>query len=201
MVAFDVASVESLALRVAIHPAWGWHHCARVESLANRIAKDEGLKVDSDLLHVAALLHDFGTYPQYGKANVDHADSSVEFAEGFLAKAGMPADRVDTVLAVIRGHMFYAKPDKNVPEAVAFHDADALDFLGFVGITRIYAVVEKDDWAKDMAGALATIKEFRTGLPPSLLTKAAREIAATRIAEMDVFVSALESETDGGRHL
>ena len=74
-------------------------------------------------------------------------------------------------------------------EAVLFRDADAIDFLGYIGIARNLM-----RFAKDMPKAIEAIRRHYAALPAILHEDAAREIAKDRIAEMDAFLAGLERE-------
>ncbi|MGE5506953.1 MAG: HD domain-containing protein, partial [Chitinophagales bacterium] len=112
------------------HPAWGFDHGERVFRLALDLAGEETL--DEEALFAAARLHDTGAFAPYRRPRCDHALRSVEVAPDLLAGAGFPMEKVALVQEIIRGHMFDAEPGPS-REAVFFHDADTLDFLGAVG--------------------------------------------------------------------
>lgn len=193
--------IEALAKNAAIHPAWGIAHCNRVEELTKEIAREDGKNIDVECLHIAALLHDFGAYSEYRKEGMDHAERSVEFAVEELQKRGCAEDKIQLVQAIIAGHMFYAEPDKTIFEAVVFHDADILDFLGMIGIARVYSIIGIDDWAKNMTEAYELLWKFRNELPAKIITQTAKNLAGERVAEMDTFFSKLDSETFGKKYL
>jgi uncharacterized protein len=178
------------------HPAWGPAHCRRVYALALELADREGAPVDRDSLFAAAHLHDLGAFAPYRVEGVDHAERSAQVAEELLAAAGFPADKLSLVQAIIRGHMYRADPGES-REAVLFHDADTLDFLGAVGVARILAIVGLDDWAPDLPSAVRLLQRFVRELPAKLITVSARQLAVGRVAEMKAFLAALELESQG----
>ena len=90
--------------------------------------------------------------------------------------------------------MFYAKPSSQI-EVVIFHDADTLDFMGYIGITRILSIVGLDDWTPDLKTAVTLIRRFSKQLPKSLHTPQAQEIGKARQAEMQTYIKALSDET------
>jgi len=178
------------------HPAWGPAHCRRVYALTLCLAEQLGCAVERDALFAAAYLHDLGAFAPYRQAGVDHAERSAQVAEELADAAGFPKDRIALVQAVVRGHMFSATPDER-PEAVLFHDADTLEFLGAVGVARILAIVGLDDWTPDLASAVRLLERFARELPACLVTAPARELGAQRVAEMNAFLTALAHETQG----
>jgi uncharacterized protein len=182
------------------HPAWGITHARRVLDLAARLARDEGLTLDRESLEAAALVHDIGAFPPYRIQAVDHAVRGADLAADILLPMGFPRRNLERVEQIIRGHMFYADPSE-APEAVCFHDADTLDFLGLIGVTRLLSIVGLDDWAPDVPAAVALIERFRRELPPRLRTGAARREADGRLGEMDAYLTALRRETADGSML
>lgn len=182
------------------HTAWGLAHSERNFLLAQRLAKEEGIEIDQDVIFAAAFLHDVAAFEEYGKVNVDHTDAGAEVAAAMLEKAGFPKEKIPAVQDAIRGHMFYSKVAER-PEAIVLHDADTLDFLGSIGIARIFSLTTRHRWATDLRGAVATIDKFSKELPPKLITKAAKKIGEERVAEMKAFLDGLDAESHGGKSL
>ncbi|NLG28078.1 MAG: HD domain-containing protein [Chloroflexi bacterium] len=177
------------------HPAWGPAHCQRVYELARELAALERTCVDAEALFAAACLHDLGAMPPYRRTGVDHAERSAELAVELLPGAGFARERIPLVRTIIRRHM-YADAPSEPPEAVLFHDADTLDFLGAIGVARILSIVGLDDWAPDLPSAVQLLQRFQRELPDRLLCASARRMAAPRTAEMEAFLRALGTETD-----
>jgi len=182
------------------HSAWGLAHCERDHLLAATLAREEGLPIDDEVLFAAAFLHDAGAFEPFRVENVDHAERGAQVAGEILSKAGFPMEKLPKVQEAIRGHMFYAKTAE-VPEAVVLHDADTLDFLGNIGISRVFSLTGRHRWAPDLKGTLATIQQFQKELPEKLLTKAGKKAAKKRVEEMKQFVEGLSGETNGGKSL
>jgi HD superfamily phosphodiesterase len=89
-----------------------------------------------------------------------------------------------------------ANPTSSV-EAVLFHDADTLDFMGAIGIARLLSIVGLDDWTPDLSSAVKLIQRFTQELPEKLHTSQAKEMGEVRQAEMAAYLAALSSETNG----
>ena len=163
--------------------------------MALQLAERLDLDVNQDALFAAAFLHDLGTFAPYRQAGVDHAVRSAEVAGELLAQVGFPlTKRVPLVQEIIRGHMFSATPGESI-EAVLFHDADTLDFLGAAGVARILAIVGLDDWTPDLPTAVSLLQHFRQELPDKLITRPAQSLGLLRAEEMDTFLAALGAET------
>ena len=175
------------------HPSWGVRHSERNYLLGMTLAEAEGLPVDADVLFAAAFLHDWGGIAPFAVAGVDHAARSVELAEPFLTDAGFPMEKFPAVRAAILGHTYDKEPEG--PEAVALHDADALDFLGALGAGRLLAATaDRPDYDQ----ALGRIERFAVDIPPRLKTGAARDLARQRVAVMTEFLAQLRRETPEG---
>lgn len=175
------------------HPSWGWRHSERDYLFGMAVAQAEGLAVDADVMFAAAFLHDWGGIEPFAVAGVDHAVRSVQLAEPFLTEVGFPMDKFPAVRAAILGHMFDKEPEG--PEAIAIHDADALDFLGALGAARLLAATgDRPDYDQ----ALGRIERFAVDIPPRLKTDAARRMAEPRVAAMTEFLATVRSETPDG---
>ena len=189
------ATVYAFAQQHFKHPAWGWQHSERDYRLALEIATGEGMKVDTDILFAAAMLHDMAAFKPWENAKREHGDVAAETSEAVLRDAGFPMAKFPAVQAAERGHMFYSKA--TLPESVALHDADSIDFLGVMGATRIIATTGENKG--DVQGALETLRKFITDIPPRLITKTAQRVGAERASELSRFLDALTAESFGGK--
>ncbi|MBA4389388.1 MAG: hypothetical protein C0399_00400 [Syntrophus sp. (in: bacteria)] len=177
------------------HPAWGFSHLQRVHDMALRLAKEENTPIDEEVIFAASYLHDVGALEPYKKVGVEHAVRSAEFCEEVLKPMGFPEEKVASTKDVILGHMFYVSPELK-EEVIIFRDADILDYLGYIGIARMLAMVKHDDWTPDMASAIKLIKSFSTELPQELYTSSAKTIGHERALEMEMFLMGLSTETN-----
>ena len=182
------------------HSAWGLEHYERNYLLASELAKRESLTIDEEVLFAAAFLHDMGTFAPYAIAGAEHSQTAVDNLTSVLLDAGFPSEKIPAVNAAVLSHMYYAQvPDDAT--AIVLHDADTLDFLGIIGVTRILSLTSRHPWASDLQTALTTLENFSTQLPSSLRTDAAKEIGRMRVAEMSAFLSTLRQETLDGAAL
>ena len=186
------ATIYDFARKTLRHPAWGWQHSERDYQLAVEVARGDGLKVDTDILFAAAMLHDMAGFPPYEKKGVEHGDRAAETAEPVLRDAGFPMAKYPAVQAAMRGHMFYSVAG-TVPEAIALHDADSLDFLGNVGAARIIALTGEQK--PDIQSAIKTLRSFVHDIPPKLITTTAKRMGAQRAAELTAFLDSLQTES------
>ena len=177
------------------HPAWGFSHFTRVYEMSLNIAEKQGIEVDQDAIFAASYLHDMGAFEPYRQENIDHADSAVDSCEEVLNSIGFPVEKIPSVKDIIKSHMYYATPS-NQKESIIFRDADILDFLGIIGITRILSIVGIDDWAPDLKSAIKLIKTFQKNLPEKLYTDQAKVISNKRQMEIQEFLNQLSEETN-----
>lgn len=179
------------------HSAWGLAHCERDFQLAHTLAVGEKLTLDTDVLFAAAFLHDMGVFEPYLKEGVDHTDRAAQLAGDVLKPAGFPMEKLSLVQEAMRSHMFYSNVAPS-PEARVLHDADTLDFLGSIGVARIFSVTGRHRWAMTMPDAVATLEKFKRELPAKLVTESARKLAPGRAAEMEQFLRSLRAEAREG---
>jgi uncharacterized protein len=111
-----------------------WWHIYRVVQTTKRIAAGEG--ADGFVCELAALLHDVADE----KLNADPAAAQREL-EAWLAASGTPAAQVEHVLEIISTMSFKggARPPMRTLEGQVVQDADRLDAIGAVGISRVFA--------------------------------------------------------------
>ncbi len=177
------------------HSAWGFSHFTRIFELSLELGRAEQFEIDSEALFAAAYLHDIGAFEPYSQKNEDHSDVAIENCDAILKSIDFPAEKNQLVKDIIKSHMFYAKPVNNL-ESKIFHDADTLDFMGTIGITRILSIIGKEDWTPDLDSAIKLIKKFCTELQSSLVTHTAQKIGRVRKKEMEEFLKNLAEETN-----
>lgn len=181
------------------HPAWGYSHSTRDYALASQLAAADHAVLDDDVLFAAAYLHDMAAFAPWEKEGVDHADEAARIVESVLKDSGFPMGKLDAVREAIRTHMYERAPVS--PEAVYLHDADALDWLGAIGVARIVALVDPNGGSPDLPAAIKMIKENLAAVPSRVLSPAGRARVAARTAEVQKFLETLGRESDGMRAL
>jgi uncharacterized protein len=167
---------------------WGLNHTRRLLSLIEIVG--EGLEYDQEIVWMAAHLHDWGAYSPWVQPGVDHAQRSGEVAFDYLLERGVSLEVVETIVICIQTH-HQDDPDRPV-EALLLSDADALDFLGVVGVLRDFSKKPKA-----LRAAYETTRKRRAKLPDQLCLEKSRQLAAQRIREMDDLVARFEAETFG----
>ncbi len=190
-----VEEIETLVARAGTHPIWGYTHCLRVHSMAEELAREEQLDYDAEILRLAALLHDIGLYRAYAlREGADHARRSVAVATRFLRDGDFPPLASRVVLDAIEHHPPGAPPGR-YKESALLKDAVALDYLGAVGLSRVFAMVGLEGDVPDLAAAVQHALSLRRSIPDLLYFDAARSVARKRVLEMDDFFAHLEDAT------
>ena len=134
------ATVRDFAAKHFKNPAWGYSHCIRDYALARELAAADHVALDDDVLFAAAYLHDMAAFKPWENEKLDHSDVGAGLVDTVLKGTGFPMAKIDAVRGAIRTHMYYRDPVG--PEALYLHDADALDWLGAIGVARIMALVD-----------------------------------------------------------
>ncbi len=184
-----------------LHPSWGLTHSERDYRLAERIANAEKIEFDPDILFAAAFLHDQGGLPPFEKKGVDHAVRSSELAAEKLPEFGFPSQKIAQVQDIILAHTYYTPAPSNASAiALAFRDADILDFLGTMGAARVFgATRDLDPNFSSLTPAYSLIKKFQTDMPPKLTYKASKAFATPKLEQLKVFLESLYKESEGER--
>ncbi|MDR3574308.1 MAG: HD domain-containing protein [Anaerolineaceae bacterium] len=167
---------------------WGINHTRRLLQLIAIIG--EGHEYDADVVWLAAHLHDWGAYGPWPKAGVDHAVRSKQVAEPFLREQDFPPELIELVLECIEQH-HQGGANRRI-ESILLSDADALDFLGAVGVLRDFSKKPND-----LRAAYKMVRTRMEKLPKMICLAKTKEIAAKRLQEMESLLAAFEAETFG----
>jgi len=193
------ATVRELAMSHFKNPAWGYSHCLRDYALARELAAADHVALDEDVLYAASYLHDMAAFPPWEDVKVDHSDVGARLVDTVLKGTGFPMGKIEAVRGAIRTHMYYRDPVG--PEALYLHDADALDWLGAIGVARIIALVDPHGGNPDGPKAVAMLTDNLAKVPARVLSPAGRGRVPERKAELEKFLSDLKRETDDLRTL
>ena len=149
------------------------------------------MTVDLDVLFAAAFLHDMAAFMPCPDKKMEHGDGAAQQSGAILRDAGFPMQKFPAVQAAERGHMYYSNPGTN-PEAIVLHDADSLDFLGYIGAARMIALTGEK--AAASTRPTATLQTFVEQIPPHLITATGKSIGAQRAQELRAFIAQLRRE-------
>jgi uncharacterized protein len=167
---------------------WAIAHSRRLLTMIEQIG--EGLSYDIEVIWLAAHLHDWGAYEPWKKNGIDHAERSTHVADFLLCDYNCDELVKDAVLDAIL-HLHSSGSDYSL-ETILLRDADALDFLGVVGIMRDFSKNPRD-----LKKAYQSVRTRREILPGLLHLEKAKELAKERVKRMDALLTMFEEETFG----
>jgi HD superfamily phosphodiesterase len=193
------ATVRDFAAKHFKNPAWGYSHCMRDYALARELAAADHATLDDDVLFAASYLHDMAAFPPWEQEKLDHSDVAAGIVDTVLKGTGFPMAKIDAVRGATRTHMYYRDPVG--PEALYLHDADALDWLGAIGVARIIALVDPNGGNPDGPKAVKMLEDNLKNVPARVLSPAGRAMVPPRQAELEAFLEDLRRETENLRTL
>ena len=188
-----------------------YFHTLRVFKMATRIAECEG--ADLQIVQLSALLHDVDDRKLSPATYQNQAN-----ARDFLSSIGADANAIERICQIIREISFGA--NSSVPttiEGKCVQDADRLDALGAIGIARAFAYggnhqrlmyhpdispnenMTKEEYVKSESTTINHFYEKLFKLTALMNTKTAIEIAKSREAYMQGFISEFMDEWDGNK--
>ncbi|MDQ7096013.1 HD domain-containing protein [Desulfosporosinus sp. PR] len=116
-------------------------HALRVREWCIKLAGAEG--ADVTVVELAALLHDIG---RSGAVEKTHAESSAGLAVNILRKTGYSEEIIIKVKEAIIAHSREAGYEPETLEAKILYDADKLDFVGAIGLGRLFTLGGVQGW-------------------------------------------------------
>ena len=119
-------------------PAHDFEHIMRVYKNAEKICKTEN--ANKKLVLISVLLHDIVKIPHSSKNSKSSADVSAEKSVKILKKMNMSQIEIDIISEAISNHSFTKKKISNSIEGKILQDADRLDAIGAIGISRAFCV-------------------------------------------------------------
>jgi uncharacterized protein len=181
-------------------------HIKRVVHNAARIADAEGSQIE--VLLPASWLHDCVDVPKDSPQRSAASRLSADQAIMFLEEREYPSEHFDGIHHAIVAHSFSAKVVPETIEAKVLQDADRLDAVGALGLSRCLMLgghmqkplmAEKDPFCRDRSpdDSLFTIDHFYTKLltlSGTMQTETGRKIAAERTEFLIKYLEQLESE-------
>jgi uncharacterized protein len=181
------------------NPAWGYSHSVRDYQLARQLAAADHVSLDDDVIYAAAYLHDMAAFEPWEKSGVDHADQGAAIVDTILKNTGFPMKKIDAVRGAIRTHMYDRNPVG--PEALYLHDADALDWLGAIGVARILGLVDPHGATPTGPEAITMLEANLSKVPPRVLSPAGKARVGERKTQLETFISELRAQTANLRTL
>jgi len=195
-----------LSLQEEGDPAHDLQHIQRVVSNTRLLAEGEGLSLE--VLLPAAYLHDCvhiaKDSPQRSQASLLAANQ----AKQFLKSQSYPSEYLDAIHHAIEAHSFSANISPRTIEAKVLQDADRIDALGAIGLSRclmlgghmgsqLYSTTDPFCEARKPKDATFCIDHFYAkllGLKDTMQTKAGKKLASQRTKFLTKFLEQLREE-------
>lgn len=187
-------------------PAHDLNHVLRVVKTVRELC----LKEQADLLVAlpAAYLHDCFTFPKNHPERASSSAVAAEKAVKFLRSINYPVEKLEAIKHAIIAHSFSAGIKPTTIEAQIVQDADRLDALGAIGVSRCLQVSSsfgaslyhsEDPYAEHRAldDKSFTLDHFQVKLfklAEQMHTYSAKQEAARRVQFMKLYVQQLGSE-------
>ncbi|MCF7369580.1 HD domain-containing protein [Vibrio sp. J2-3(2022)] len=198
--------LEFMQQEMQVDAAHDISHVQRVVNTAKKLAMEEG--ADLSIVLPAAYLHDCFTYPKDHPNRKQSSIIAAKKAVAFLESIDYPRQYHDAIAHAIEAHSFSANIRPNTLEAKVVQDADRLDALGAIGITRCIQVStefdaqlydDKDIFAqqRELDDKQFTLDHFQTKLfkiAETMNTESARREAQKRKAFMQAYIEQLHDE-------
>jgi len=184
--------VRDFARRMVQHNSFAnMDHVERVRNVALDIARHENANLQ--VVEIAAWLHDIGV--AIDKAT--HYDVGAELSRGFLLGLGYDAELVEQVCHAIATHSRYGGADPETIEAKVLQDADAVEYVGAIGLARAF-VRDRESGAYDgNVGDVPAMIDRLIDHIGFLYTQRAQELIDERIAFMRLYQTRLVQELAG----
>ncbi|MGI3063093.1 HD domain-containing protein [Vibrio diabolicus] len=198
--------LEFMQQEMQVDAAHDISHVQRVVKTAKKLAMEEG--ADLSIVLPAAYLHDCFTYPKDHPNRKQSSIIAAKKAVAFLESIDYPQQYHDAIAHAIEAHSFSANIRPNTLEAKVVQDADRLDALGAIGVTRCIQVStefdaqlydDKDIFAqqRELDDKQFTLDHFQTKLfkiAETMNTESARREAQKRKAFMQAYIEQLHDE-------
>lgn len=187
-------------------PAHDLEHIRRVVLNTKKIAETENLSMD--VLLPAAWLHDCVHVPKDSPERSSASQLAADNAVSILRQHGYPPEHFDTIHHAIEAHSFSADITPLTMEAKVLQDADRIDALGAIGLSRCLMLGghmasdlyhSEDPFAKNRSlnDASYCVDHFYAkllSLKDTMKTKTGKALAEKRTKFLTDFLEQLRSE-------
>ncbi|EGR3131895.1 HD domain-containing protein [Vibrio parahaemolyticus] len=198
--------LEFMQQEMQVDAAHDIEHVKRVVKTAKHLCDEEN--ADIAIVLPAAYLHDCFTYPKDHPNRKQSSAIAAKKAIAYLESIQYPQHYHDAIAHAIEAHSFSANIRPNTLEAQIVQDADRLDALGAIGVTRCIQVSthfnaqlynDNDMFAKEreLNDKQFTVDHFQTKLfkiVDTMNTESAKLEANKRKAFMQTYLKQLHDE-------
>ncbi|HBC3406451.1 TPA: HD domain-containing protein [Vibrio parahaemolyticus] len=198
--------LEFMQQEMQVDAAHDIEHVKRVVKTAKQLCDEEN--ADIAIVLPAAYLHDCFTYPKDHPNRKQSSAIAAKKAIAYLESIQYPQHYHDAIAHAIEAHSFSANIRPNTLEAQIVQDADRLDALGAIGVTRCIQVSthfnaqlynDNDMFAKEreLNDKQFTVDHFQTKLfkiVDTMNTESAKLEANKRKAFMQTYLKQLHDQ-------
>lgn len=164
-------------------------HVHRMVQWCERLGRAAG--ADMEVLVAGALVHDVGVTVNRKL----HFTAGRELARGILLSSGFTQARVEDALHVMEAHSRYGGPEPRTLEAKVARDADAIEYLGAIGIVRAVVRGLTDGSFSGRAEDFPVfLRQVMEKVRSTFQIEGASRIAQDRIKFMEEFLKRMEEE-------
>ncbi|ODX26811.1 phosphohydrolase [Vibrio parahaemolyticus] len=203
---FEPLFLEFMQQEMQVDAAHDIEHVKRVVKTAKQLCDEEN--ADIAIVLPAAYLHDCFTYPKDHPNRKQSSAIAAKKAIAYLESIQYPQHYHDAIAHAIEAQSFSANIRPNTLEAQIVQDADRLDALGAIGVTRCIQVSthfnaqlynDNDMFAKEreLNDKQFTVDHFQTKLfkiVDTMNTESAKLEANKRKAFMQTYLKQLHDE-------
>jgi uncharacterized protein len=180
---------DQVKTELANEPVASPDHVERMTSWCQLLGPEVG--ADMEVLLAGALLHDVGVVVN----RKNHYTVGRTKASEILKEVGFPEEKTEAALHVLEAHSRYGGPDPQTTETKVGQDADALEYIGAIGILRALIRGINDG---SFNGRISDFPEFLKSIlakvEDTFHTKEAEAIGRSRLEYMKVFIERIEKE-------
>ena len=180
---------EQVKTELSDEPVASPDHVERMTGWCQLLGPKVG--ADMEVLLAGALLHDVGVVIN----RKNHYTVGRTRAAEILKEAGFPEEKIEDALHVLEAHSRYGGPDPRTTEAKVAQDADALEYIGAIGILRALVRGLNDG---SFNGRISDFPEFLQSIlakvENTFHTKEAEAIGRSRLEYMKIFIERVEKE-------
>lgn len=177
---------------LADEPVASVDHVERMVTWSQKLS--QGLEPDPEVLVAGALVHDIGVVLDRPK----HFEAGMPLAREVLREAGLSEEKIEPALHVMQAHSRYGGPEPQTLEAKIGQDADALEYLGAIGVVRLVVRGLKDG---SFDGKISKFPDFMRSIiakvDDTFHTDKAEELGRERLEFMRRFNERIEQEIKG----
>jgi uncharacterized protein len=149
------------------------------------------IDADMDVLIAGALLHDVGVVINRKKHYVAGRTRAAEI----LRESCFPEEKIEAALHVLAAHSRYGGPEPRSIEAKVGQDADALEYIGAIGILRAVVRGLNDG---SFSGKISDFPEYLRSIlakvEGTFHTQKAEDLGQSRLKYMRSFLERIEQE-------